>query len=669
MIHQIKKIFNIQKLRSLRLLPGACVIMLLAAACASIGNPSGGPRDEDPPKLITSDPLPYSTNFSGKRVMIEFDELVNVKDAFTKVTVSPTSKQTPRVSSSGRRVFVQFEDTLQSNTTYSIDFGNSIEDNNEANKLGNFNLTFSTGQDVDTLRISGVVLNASDLEPRQEMLVGIHSNLADSAFRKLPLERITKTDDRGRFSIRGLKPGKYRVYALGDLNNDYRWDNPEEDLAFFDVAVSPTSRPAIAIDSIYNELTHELDTVVERQYTQYLPNDLLLSVYNTNYKPQYLVDYARPDSTRLTMRFNARSDSLPILKVIGGEKMKDWFVAERSRYNDSITYWLKPRSLIISDTLRIAARYQLTDTLQRLQWVDDTLRFISPKVKPPKKKKKKDADTVPEIKFLDMKVLASGTHDVYAPLVIEFAAPLDTLIADRFHLQEKKDTVYLDVPADRIHLSRLDSLNPRRYVVRYPWEYGKEYKFIADTIAATGIYGTFTSPQKVDFKIREEADYAKLRFVVSGVQPEMSAFIQLLDGSDAPRRTEPLVDGIAMFENLMPSDYYVRLIEDRNGNGEFDPGDFDAGVQPEAVFYFPKKLKLKKGWSYNQDWNIDVIPVDAQKPATLRKAKYEDEKRRRNKNNTNEEDEEEDEYFDPTANPFDPNQKKRRSNNPTGYGY
>ena len=209
MIELLKKIFPARRRLRLRPAPLLAAPLLLAAACASIGNPSGGPRDEEPPRPVRSNPAPYSVNFSGKRVTIDFDELVNVKDAFSKVTVSPTSKETPRVSSSGRRVTVQFADSLLPNTTYSIDFGNSIEDNNEGNKIDNFNLTFSTGPEVDSLRISGVVLNAADLEPRQEMLVGIHSNLSDSAFRKLPLERITKTDDRGRFSIRGLKPGKY----------------------------------------------------------------------------------------------------------------------------------------------------------------------------------------------------------------------------------------------------------------------------------------------------------------------------------------------------------------------------------------------------------------------------------------------------------------------------
>lgn len=132
----------------------------LIASCASIGNPSGGPRDEDPPRFVRANPAPGSVNVDRKRIDIEFDELVNVKDAFQKVVVSPTSKSVPRVSSLGKKVTVQFNDSLLPNTTYTIDFANSIEDNNENNKLQGFTYSFSTGPTLDTLQISGMVLSA-----------------------------------------------------------------------------------------------------------------------------------------------------------------------------------------------------------------------------------------------------------------------------------------------------------------------------------------------------------------------------------------------------------------------------------------------------------------------------------------------------------------------------
>ena len=195
----------------LRSLPWTLASLALMASCASIGNPSGGPRDEDPPRFVRANPAPGSVNVKRDRIEIEFDEIVNVKDAFSKVVVSPTSKSTPRVSSLGRKVTVQFNDTLIPNTTYTIDFANSIEDNNESNKLQGFTYTFSTGPQIDTLQVSGMVLSADGLEPQQGMIVGLHSNLSDTAFATIPLERIAKTDDRGRFTIMGIAPGTYRI--------------------------------------------------------------------------------------------------------------------------------------------------------------------------------------------------------------------------------------------------------------------------------------------------------------------------------------------------------------------------------------------------------------------------------------------------------------------------
>ena len=179
-----------KKVASLELLPLSLLIVAILASCASIGNPSGGPRDEDPPRFVRANPAPNSVNVSRNRIDIEFDELVNVKDAFSKVVVSPPSKSTPRVSSLGRRVSVQFTDTLLPNTTYTIDFSNAIEDNNEANKLQGFSYTFSTGPEIDTLAISGMVLSADALEPQQGMLVWVFSNLSDTALTNLPFDRL-----------------------------------------------------------------------------------------------------------------------------------------------------------------------------------------------------------------------------------------------------------------------------------------------------------------------------------------------------------------------------------------------------------------------------------------------------------------------------------------------
>ena len=132
--------------------------------------------------------------------------------------ISPPQNEAPEVKVSGHRVLVEFFDTLRENTTYTIDFGDAIVDNDEDNPLGNFAYAFSTGEHIDTMEVSGTVLSADNLEPVKGIQVGLHKNLEDSAFVKLPFDRISRTDSRGHFTIRGVAPGKYRIYALMDGN-------------------------------------------------------------------------------------------------------------------------------------------------------------------------------------------------------------------------------------------------------------------------------------------------------------------------------------------------------------------------------------------------------------------------------------------------------------------
>ena len=641
-----------------------CLMAWLLYSCASIGNPSGGRRDERPPQVVKSNPAPYATGVKTEKVVIEFDELVNVKDAFSKVVISPTSAETPRVSSLGKKVTVQFKDTLEPNTTYTIDFADAIEDNNEANKLSSYAFTFSTGEEIDSLRISGMVLGARDLEPQQGVLVGVHTNMEDTAFSRVRLVRVAKTDDRGRFTIRGLKEGPYKLFALKDLNNDYRWDNPEEDIAFHSELIYPTSEPDVAVDSIFDDVTGELDSVVHRTYTSFLPNDILLNSFNIEYKPQYLVNYERIDSTRLQLIFNAPSEELPEVNLVGDTLSADWYRLQRTLGNDTLIYWLKEPKIIATDTLRLATTYLRTDSAKMLTPVNDTLRFITkrPKaVKNDKKKEKKieeNTDTLPPpIPLLEVKALSGSTHDVYLPVLISFATPLDSLNLSAFHLEEKVDTVWRPVKWSGDPKPR-DSVSLMEYRVDYPWDYGGNYRLTVDSLAAVGIYGLWNGPFVHEFKVKPEEDYSNLYLRIEGLDT-IPAFVELLDKSENVVMRKPVEDAIASFLNVNPGDYYARLVMDVNGDGKFTTGSYDDFRQPEYTFYYPKRIALKKNWDLDQTWNIYEIAVDLQKPEAIKKNKPAQDKRRRNQQNNNQL-EEEDDYFDVNENPFDPKSKRRR---------
>ncbi|MBR3765719.1 MAG: Ig-like domain-containing protein [Muribaculaceae bacterium] len=364
------------------------IIAFIMVACASIGRPEGGPRDEMPPVFIKSNPTQGQTNVKSNKIEIFFDENLKVDDASNKVVISPVQKAMPSIIANGKKVSVELRDTLIPNTTYTIDFSDAIQDLNEGNPVDGFALDFSTGDSIDSLRISGMLFEARNLEPAQGMIVGVYSNLADSAISTLPLERISKTNQLGQFTIRGLKPGYYRIFALNDKNRDYHWDR-SEDVAFYDVALSPSVEPIEVMDTL--RASDGKDSLVSRQGVKFLPNNVLLTWFNEGYAAQYLKDYKRPERNRITFDFATKADTLPQITLINGKKagldIDEWALLNAGETLDTLEYWINDSVILAQDSILVAARYLRTDTNENLSWTTDTLKLL---YKEPKKKKKKD---------------------------------------------------------------------------------------------------------------------------------------------------------------------------------------------------------------------------------------------------------------------------------------
>ena len=609
------------------------VLALSIYSCANMSRPGGGPRDETPPMFVKSVPTPGALNVSKQKVEIEFDEIIQVENPSEKIIVSPPQKEMPEIRASGRKVTVQLKDSLLPNTTYTIDFADAIVDNNEKNPLYSFAYSFSTGSEIDSLQVSGILLNASDLEPVTGMLVGLHSNLDDSAFQKLPMERIASSDELGHFTIRNVTPGKYRLFALKDLNRDYKFDNPSEEIAFFDSIVIPTADVRLHVDTLWKDSV-TIDTIIEYNHTHFFPNDILLSSFNEGFQSQYLDKSERTDRRKINLYFKAPADSLPRLKPLNFEN-DDWAILERSVHNDTLQYWIKDSTIYNMDTLLFAAEYLRTDSLRQLTLYNDTLKFImkrykgsqkKEKEKEKEKKKKEEGDSIeaPEIKFLQMNSKASGSLDLYKPLRFSFAEPLQTYDPAKIHLELKRDTLWIPI-ADSLLTFAQDSIALRDYTLSYKWTPGESYRVVMDSIAFTSIYGLFTNTHKQEFKVKALEDYANLYFSITGVTD--SAIVEILDSSDKPIRSAPVVDGGAEFMYLNPGTYYARLYIDSNGNGKYDTGNYAEKRQPEEVSYYPQALELKANWDIEQEWDIYATPVDRQKPDKIKKNKPKEKRR------------------------------------------
>ncbi len=604
---------------------GAGVLTLGMYSCANMGHPSGGPIDETPPKFIGSTPAIGSLNNGKHKFVLEFDEIVKIEKASEKVIVSPPQVQVPDIKQSGKKITINLLDSLKANTTYTIDFSDAIVDNNEGNPLGNFTYTFSTGTAIDTMEVSGYVLDASNLEPVKGILVGLHTNLADSAFAKLPFDRVSRTDSRGHFIIKGVAPGTYRIYGLQDANQNFAFDQKSEQIAFTDSKVIPHYETRTRQDTIWKD-SITVDTIRTRQYTHYLPDDIVLRAFKEDAKSQYLIKSERLTPHKFSLYFAAPAKSLPQVKGLNFDEKGAFFI-EKSQMNDTIHYWVKDSLLYKKDTLNMTLAYLYTDTLGKLVPKTDTLYLSVKKTKSVTPKRKKGE--VEPTKFLQMKADVPSVMDVYTNIRLEFEEPIAHYDSSAIHLQQKVDSTWHDVP----FVFRQDTLHPRSYELLTEWVPEQEYQFMVDSTAFHGIYGLFTDKIKSAFKVRSLNDYSTLYMNISGA--DSTAIVELLDAQDKTLRKAKIVKGKVDFYFLNPGKYYVRLINDTNGNGVWDTGNYEKKLQPEEVFYYPQELELKALWEIEQEWNIRGVSLQKQKLDLLKKQKPDENKKKKKQNQNN----------------------------------
>ncbi|MBQ6167788.1 MAG: Ig-like domain-containing protein [Muribaculaceae bacterium] len=656
------------------------VVGLLLAACASIGSPEGGPRDYTPPQVVKTSPAVGTLNFKGNKVEITFDEIVNLKDQQKKVIISPAPKTQPLIRAVGKKVTIEFRDELEENTTYVIDFSNAIEDNNEGNQLDGYSFAFSTGDVIDTLAVSGIVLRANDLEPMQHVLVGLHSNLDDSAFTTLPLERVSRTNDLGKFTIRNLKEGTYHVFAINDVDGDYRMARTE-DIAFLDTLVVPTVGEYTSMDTVFT-FDRKIDTITSGTHTLYLPNDLLLSMFNENYRSHYLKNNTRPADNKLHLLFGAPNDTLPRLEVLRpAVHERYWYRVERNQTNDSLIYWITDSAMIKADTIIVATTYLRTDSTEQLVEVTDTIRFgyrkPNAQVKEEEKKAKEreerakrlaqllekqekadsqgkdlnegeleelkelqrqNPDEVPKLK---MELAKSNGMDVGDSIIVRFDAPIATINPGGVRLEIKRDTLWVPITGGAM-LQPANDCNPLKYWIPFDGQPDSTYRLTIDSAAVTSVYGLHNDLLRKDLKVKGLEEYANVFFKVN---VRDGAFVELMSSSEKVERTAIVRNGAFEILNVIPNTYYLRLVIDTNGNGKWDTGNYANHQQPEEVYYYPKKLRLRRNWDLDESWNIYQTALDLQKPEEIKHNKPEKAKNKIEKQTDKRNDEEEEDEF------------------------
>lgn len=624
--------------------------LLLTAACASIGNPDGGRFDETPPRVVGSSPADGAVNVSKRKVQILFDEYIKLEKASEKVVISPPQIEPANVRADGKRVKVDFYDSLRANTTYTIDFSDAIEDNNEGNPMGQYTFSFSTGDVIDTMQVSGRVLNAADLEPIKGIMVGLYpadSTWNDTLFRTRPFLRVSRTNGEGRFTIKGVKDGAYRVRALEDKDGDFVFSQKNERVAFDTTVYVTGSFPDVRMDTVWRDSLW-YDSIRVVPYTHYTPDDVLLLAFLEDGQERHLLKTVYSEPTNFTFYFTAPSDSTPRIKGLNFDER--CLVADASLKNDTVTFWVTDTALIHrQDTLSMILSYMETDTLGQLVVTNDTLD-LSPKTtyakiaaerskqieaweKDRERRQKKAKKPLPyeenpyERTWLEAGFKPSGSLAPNQNVRYLAKEPILEVDTTKIHFYVKKDTDWLPAP----FLFMPEERSAKSYMLYAEWEPGQKYRFVMDTAAVVSVLEHESKSVRQEFHVRAVEEYGSIFIHV--ISPDTGVVVQLLSKNDkveAQQRTDK--DGNADFFFMKPGEYYMRCYVDANGNGQWDTGDYASGLQPERVYYFGKPLPLKAQWDLRQDWDIRAVDVARQKPMAITKQKPDKEKKLKNRN-------------------------------------
>lgn len=558
-------------------------VVLVCAGCANRGiGPQGGPRDSIPPVPLRSVPENGALEFTGNRIDVTFNEYLQLNNISQNLLMSPPQQHAPEVKAHGKHLIVQFEDTLKPNTTYTLDFGNSVCDFTERTPLPNYTFAFSTGPVIDTLELSGHVYDAENLNPLKGITAGIYANLEDSAFTRLPFDRIGRSDSAGAFRIGNMKEGVYRLYAVNDVSRDYRL-TPGESLAYADESVIPGAQT---------------------------DSTLTLWLFHPQQQRLYLQRTQREKQHKIIIPFSATPDSMPEVRPLTDSI--SYFITYSSK-RDTLTMWLTDSASILQDSLFLEIRYRRTDSLYQPEWAMDTLRAIwrapriSAKMQQVLLQRQKN-------RKLDLRSNARSGFDIYDTLRLVSTTPLKNFTADSMHLYERVDTILKPLA---FKIAPCDTLPMQLYFLA-SLKAGKKYELHLDSAALHDVYGTPSKVEKYTLHLKTPEDYSTLRVKLNPYLP--NARIQLLNTRDEVVRELPANPSGAFFQYLKPDVYYLRLYLDINGDQRWTTGSWDDNRQPEPVYYFPAKLQTKPNWDFEEEWDYLAVPQTIAKPAELIKA-------------------------------------------------
>jgi hypothetical protein len=594
--------------------------------CARIAHPGGGPRDSAPPILLKTQPEQGALNFNKKRVSIYFNEYVQLKEADKHFLMSPPPEKRPSLNIRGKRVQVDFNSPLRDSTTYLLDFGTSIVDNNEGNPYDPYRFSFSTGAWLDTLSVEGLALDAYTDQPASNVLVYLYENMEDSVVLKQRPDNVTRPNEKGVFLASNLKGKPYKMLAIADGNKNYRYDRGQEAIGFLDIAVEPV--PLLQ--------WHDDDSLGHHHEEHDL--QLVLRMFAEDFATQYLIACERTQQRALKFTFNA---PFPVIDSLTIDSVDvSTLVPEYSAKRDTITYWFADTAARVPDTMQLRFTYLRTDTLGQLSPFAEKRRLIFTDKKkqdtPDKDKKEKSSgigglfnrligteeavDTTPKkpAHWTLKPNFGTASASPIGNASLSFDALPIALNSDLITFEElqvnprTKDSSYINVSFSLVR----DSLRLRRYSVVAGWKEMTTYRYTMLPSAYWDVYAQTNDTIRGTFTTVNPDNMSKL--TLNFTQTEGSAYVvQLTDakGQAIARQLLLSEDKKLMFLYITPGTYCIRVIKDDNGNGKWDTGNYFEHIQPEYATFLrddPEKttFELKQGWDVELDVNLKTLFPD-----------------------------------------------------------
>ncbi|MGM0505090.1 MAG: Ig-like domain-containing protein [Bacteroidota bacterium] len=607
-------------------------LLLWITACARVVAPTGGPKDVEPPGIVSSQPPNFSTNFKSDLIKIQFDEFIQLKDLNQNLIVSPPVEEKPNIVVKGKSLHIEIPSELRDSTTYNIYMGNSLQDYTEGNPIENFQYVFSTGKYIDSMSVQGKVLNAFNLLPEEDVLVMLYSEHSDSVPMKDIPEYISKTDEEGFFQINNIRNEAFKLFVLRDVNKNYLYDVPDEEIAFTDSLVSfrrvtesfadtvfvhdsllddpdkmvvdsiwvsskepaedslDSGSPGNAKDSLIVVKHRPIDTIVTGVRSFYTIPEYFLMLFSEDKELQYLSDSKREDKRRLELIFNKPLKDSVFIELADTTTAAEWYIQEINPARDVIYYWLTDTALYNQNRLNLYVTYPKEESKDEYYRTTDTLSF-----RYFEKEKDKEAGS-DEALSISMNVQNKSTFDLNKQVKIQFETPLQSVDRSKIEMYIKEDTLEkaVDVQLEK------DSLLFRQYNITNVFEENADYRLAIYPRAFTDIYGAVNDTVMISFKTEKIDYYGKILANITGIDSTFQAIAQIIipgkDKEEVLREKIVPLDQTVEFTFLPPKDFIFKVIADANFNGKWDTGEYLEHRQPEEVFYYENSIKVRSNW-------------------------------------------------------------------------